>query len=75
MCYMYLECVCSLIISAGLWVREDWTVGWHHQLNRNKFEQTPRDSEEQGSLACYRLWGGQESDTPEQLNSDNNTVG
>ena len=28
-------------------------VGWHHQLNEHESEQTPRDSEVQGSLACY----------------------
>ena len=65
----------SLIISSGLWVREDWTAGWHHRLNGKEFEQTPGDSEGQGSLACYSPWGGKESDTPEQLNNDNNTVG
>ena len=27
-------------------------VGWHHQLNGHEFEQTPEDSEGQGSLAC-----------------------
>ena len=27
-------------------------VGWHHQLNGHKFEQTPGDGEGQGSLAC-----------------------
>ena len=32
-------------------------VGWHHQLNGHEFEQTPGDSERQGSLACYSLWG------------------
>ena len=37
-------------------------VGWHHQLNGHEFEQTPGDSEGQGSRACYRLWGGKESD-------------
>ena len=31
---------------------EDEMVGWHHQLNGHEFEQTPRDSEGQGSLAC-----------------------
>ena len=31
-------------------------VGWHHRLNRCKFEQTPRDSEAQGSLACGSPW-------------------
>ena len=27
-------------------------VGWHHRLNGHEFEQTPGDSEEQGSLMC-----------------------
>ena len=27
-------------------------VGWHHQLNGHKFEQTRGDSEGQGSLVC-----------------------
>ena len=27
-------------------------VGWHHQLNGYEFEQTLRDGERQGSLAC-----------------------
>ena len=31
---------------------EDEMVGWHHQLNRHEFEQTPGDREGQGSLAC-----------------------
>ena len=37
--------------------------GWmHHQLNGHEFEQTPGDSEGQGSLACCSPWGCQESD-------------
>ena len=32
---------------------EDEMVGWHHWLDGYKFEQTPRDSEGQGSLACF----------------------
>ena len=32
-------------------------VGWHHQLNGHESEQTPRDSEGQGGLACYSPWG------------------
>ena len=47
---------------------EDETVGWHYRLN--EFEQTPRDSEGQGSLACCASWAGKESDTTEGLNSD-----
>ena len=31
---------------------EDEMVGWHHQLNGHEFEQTPGDSEGQGSLTC-----------------------
>ena len=27
-------------------------VGWHHRLTGQEFEQTPGDSEGQGSLAC-----------------------
>ena len=36
---------------------EDEMVGWHHWLHGHEFEQTPGDSEGQGSLACYSLWG------------------
>ena len=35
-------------------------AGWHHQLNGHEFEQTPGDSEGQGSLACCSLWAGKE---------------
>ena len=35
---------------------EDEMVGWHHQLNGHKFEQTLGDDEGQGSLACCRPW-------------------
>ena len=38
-------------------VMEDELVGWHHRLNWHEFEQTPRDSEGQGSLACCSPWG------------------
>ena len=44
-------------------------VGWHHQLNAHAFEQTPGDTEEQGSLVCFSPWGLKELDTTEQLNS------
>ena len=30
---------------------EDEMVGWHHGLNGHEFEQTPGDTEGQGSLA------------------------
>ena len=31
---------------------EEEMAGWHHQLNGYEFDQTPGDSEEQGSLLC-----------------------
>ena len=31
---------------------EDEMVGWYHWLNGHEFEQTPGDSEGQGSLVC-----------------------
>ena len=36
---------------------EDEMVGWHHRLSGQEFEQTLGDSEGQGSLICYSLWG------------------
>ena len=45
-------------------------VGWHHQLNGYKPEQTLGDGERQGSLACYSPWDLKESDTTEGLNTN-----
>ena len=50
---------------------EDEMVGWHHRLNGHEFEQTPGDSEGQGSLVCCSPWGHKESDMTEQLNNNN----
>ena len=38
--------------------RRGWLkmVGWHHRLSGHEFEQTPGDSEGQGSLACCHPW-------------------
>ena len=36
---------------------EDEMVGWYHRLNGHEFEQTLRDGEGQGSLACCSPWG------------------
>ena len=41
---------------------EDETVGSHHRLNEREFEQTPRDSEGQGTLARCSPCGRKESD-------------
>ena len=43
-------------------VTEDETVGWHHQLGGNEFEQTQGDSEG-GSLECCSPWGHKKLDT------------
>ena len=45
---------------------EDEMVGWHHQFNGREFEQTPGDSEGQGSLLCCCSWGYKELDTTER---------
>ena len=42
-------------------------VGWHPRLNGNEFEQTPWDSEGQGSLGCCKSMG---LDRMEQLNNN-----
>ena len=42
---------------------EDEMVGWHYQLYGHEFEQSPGESEGQGSLACCGSWGVKESET------------
>ena len=51
---------------------EDEMFGWHHRLNGHEFEQTPGDSEGQGSSVCYSPWGHKESDMTEWVNNSNN---
>ena len=53
---------------------EDEVVGWHHGLHGHEFEQIPGDSEGQGSMACYSLWGPKESDMTEWLNNNSKTL-
>jgi len=43
-------------------VTADEMVGWNHQLNGHEIEQTPGDSEGQGSLVCCSPWSCKESD-------------
>ena len=50
---------------------EDEIVRQHRQFNGHESEQTPGDSEGQGSLVCCRPWGHKESDTTEGLNNKN----
>ena len=53
---------------------EDEMVGWHHWLDGHELEQTPGDSEGQGSLVCRSPWGRKESDLTEQLNNHKRKV-
>ena len=41
---------------------ENEMVGWHHYLNGDEFEQTPRDGEGQGSLMFYSPYCSKELD-------------
>ena len=43
--------------------RENEMVRWHHQLNEHESEQTPGDSERQGSMVCHSPWGCKELET------------
>ena len=46
-------------------------VGWHYRINGHELEQTPGDSEGQGSLVCCSPCGHEELDTTQQLNNNN----
>ena len=46
---------------------EDEMAGW---FNGHEFEQTPGNSEAQGSLVCCSPWGRKELDMTEQLNNN-----
>ena len=48
-------------------VAEGEMVGEHHQLNGHEFEQTLKDSGEQGRLACCSPWSHKEWDTTLRL--------
>ena len=51
---------------------EDEMLGWHHRLNGHEFEQTLKDGEGQGSLACCSLCGCSELDMTERMNNSSN---
>ena len=55
-------------------VIEDEMVAWYHQFNGHEFEQTVRDSERQGNLACWSPWGHKELDMTEGLNNSRLTL-
>ena len=42
-------------------------VGWHHQLNGHEFDQSPGDSERQGSLGFCSPGGRKELDMTERM--------
>ena len=44
------------------WAEEEEMVRQHSRLNGHESEQTPGDSEGQGSLICCSPWGHKESD-------------
>ena len=50
---------------------EDEIIGWHHRLYGHEFEQTPGDSEGQGSLARCSTWGRRDLDVTSKLNNNN----
>ena len=50
---------------------QDEMVGGHHRLSGHEFEETPGDSERQGSLECCGHWGCEKLDTTWQLNNNN----
>ena len=50
--------------------REDEMIRWHHWLHGHEFEQTPGNSEGQGSLVCWSPWGHEELDRTEWLNNN-----
>ena len=45
---------------------ENEMVGWHHQLNRHEFEQTPGDGEGQGIVVWCSSWDHKE---PKELDT------
>ena len=47
------------------WYAPNRSRRYYHQVNGHEFEQTPRDSEGQGSLACSSSWDCKESDMTE----------
>ena len=47
---------------------ENVTVGWHHRLDGQEFEQALGGGDGQGSLVCCSPWGPKESDMTEWLN-------
>ena len=64
----------EILKAGGEGATEDEMVGWHHWVNRHEFEQTPRDSEGEGNLACCSPWGYKESDTQTWMSDETTTA-
>ena len=45
-------------------------IGWYHRQSGREFEQSLRDGEGQGGLACCSPWGHKELDMTQQLNNN-----
>ena len=54
--YMSINSFCSAFIHGEKRAAEDEMTRYHHQLSEHEFEQTPRDSEGNGSIACCSPW-------------------
>ena len=53
---------------------EDKRVEWHHWLSGHEFEQTPGNSEGQGSLVCCSPWDHTDSNTTGRPNNRNSGI-
>ena len=49
---------------------ENEMVGWHHWLDGHESEQTPGESEGQGSMVCRSPWSRKELDASKWLNNN-----
>ena len=55
--------------------QKDEMMRWHHRLNGHEFEETPQNSERQGSLFCCRTCNHKVSDMTQQLNNTSEGTG
>ena len=63
----FMDCIVHGFTNSQTWL-SDFHFLFFHRLNGHEFEQTPGNSQGQGSLACSSPWGCKESDTTEWLN-------
>ena len=62
----------SSVIASSSWFPGFFLIHPHSfRLNRHEYEQSPGESEGQGSLECYSPQGLKESDMTQQLNNNN----